>query len=112
MTFRTVAAVVCALSVLMGARQVPDGEWRWFGRDPGAQRYSPLTQITPDNVARLQQAWSFDTGVTNLQVTPIVVDGLMYLTGGNVVFALEQTLARKFRLAALRGGHEVVQVVE
>ena len=60
-----------------------------FGRDPGAQRYSPLTQITPQNVSQLQPAWSFDTGVTNLQVTPIVIDGVMYLSGGTSVFALE-----------------------
>ena len=29
-----------------------DGDWRVFGRDPGAQRFSPLTQITPKNVVR------------------------------------------------------------
>lgn len=89
MIFRTTALVVLALSVMLGARQVPDGDWPSFGRDTGAQRYSPLTQITAENVASLQQAWSFDTGATNLQGTPIVVNGLMYLTGGNVVFALE-----------------------
>jgi quinate dehydrogenase (quinone) len=67
----------------------PDGDWPSYGRDPGAQRYSPLTQITPRNVVDLEQVWSFDTGATNLQVTPLVVDGLMYLTGGTSVFALE-----------------------
>ena len=66
-----------------------DGEWHSFGRDPGAQRFSPLTQITRQNVATLQQAWSFDTGIHDLQVTPIVVDGVMYVTGGPTVFALE-----------------------
>ncbi len=52
-----------------------DTDWPSFGRDPGAQRYSPQTQITPQNISQLQPAWSFDTGVTNLQVTPIVIDG-------------------------------------
>jgi quinoprotein glucose dehydrogenase len=37
-----------------------DGDWPSSGGDPGAQRYSPLTQITPGNVATLEQAWSFD----------------------------------------------------
>src|SRR5262249_47864514 len=66
-----------------------DGEWRVFGRDPGAQRFSPLTQITTRNVATLEQAWTFDSGVKDLQVTPLVIDGIMYLTGGSTVFALE-----------------------
>jgi len=60
-----------------------------YGRDPGAQRYSPLTQITRDNVATLEPAWKFDTGSNNLQVTPIVVNGMMYVTAGAKIFALE-----------------------
>lgn len=65
------------------------GDWRTFGRDPGAQRYSPLTQITRANVAKLREAWTFDTGVHDLQVTPIVVNGLMYVTAGSTIVALE-----------------------
>ena len=59
-----------------------DGDWRAFGRDPGAQRFSPLTQITRLNVANLRQTWAFDTGIKDLQVTPLVIDGVMYVTGG------------------------------
>jgi quinoprotein glucose dehydrogenase len=66
-----------------------DGDWRTFGRDAGAQRFSPLTQITTKNVATLQQVWAFDTGSRDLQVTPLVIDGVMYLTGGSTVFAIE-----------------------
>ena len=68
--------------------QLPSGEWRTTGGDAGAARHSALTQITRDNVARLQQVWSFDTGADNLQVTPIVADGTMYLTGASTVFAI------------------------
>jgi len=67
----------------------PDGDWCAFGRDPGAQRFSPLTQITRQNVVRLRRAWTFDTGIKDLQVTPLVIDGIMYLTGGSMVFALD-----------------------
>lgn len=70
-------------------QSLPEGDWRTFGRDPGGQRFSPLTQITRHNVATLQQAWAFDTGSRDLQVTPLVIDGLLYLTGGSTVFALE-----------------------
>jgi quinoprotein glucose dehydrogenase len=80
--------IVTALTVAAARR--PDGaEWRSFGGDPGAQRFSSLTQITPANVATLRAAWTFDTHVSDLQVTPIVVDGIMYLTGGSTVFALD-----------------------
>jgi competence ComEA-like helix-hairpin-helix protein len=65
------------------------GDWPSVGRDLGGQRFSPLTQITPKNVATLQQAWSFDAGSSNLEVTPLVVGGTMYLTGGSTIFALE-----------------------
>ena len=80
-----------ALVLVMNSapQRTPDTDWPSFGHDPGAKRFSPLTQITPKNVSQLEPAWSFDTGVTNLQVTPIVVNGLMYLTGGTSVFALE-----------------------
>ena len=83
-------AIPMAMLLVIGAapQRKTETDWPSFGRDPGAQRYSPLTQITPQNVSQLQPAWSFDTGVTNLQVTPIVIDGLMYLSGGTSVFAL------------------------
>ena len=71
------------------------------GGDPGATRHSPLTQITKDNVARLDQAWSFDTGANNLQVTPIVVGGVMYLTAASTVFAIEPETGKElWRFAA------------
>jgi glucose dehydrogenase len=89
MTHRIVLAVLLLFSLAPAAQRGPDGDWPMFGRDAGAQRSSPLTQITRDNVATLQQAWTFDTAVDNLQVTPIVVNGVMYLSGGTTVFALE-----------------------
>ncbi len=71
-----------------------DGEWRWYGHDPGGARFSPLTQITPVNVATLTRAWTFDTGGTAMQATPLVVDGVMYVPAGNNLFALEPETAK------------------
>lgn len=95
MNVRSAAMILLALAVASTAQRRPDGDWPWSGGDPGARRYSPLAQITPQNVARLREAWSFDTGVDNLQVTPLVVNGLMYLTGGTSVFALEPETGRQ-----------------
>ncbi|HEX4276470.1 MAG TPA: pyrroloquinoline quinone-dependent dehydrogenase [Bryobacteraceae bacterium] len=72
-------------------------DWPTYNRDLAATRYSPLTQITPANVATLTQAWSYKlrpdpaspaSGTMN-QVTPIVVNGVMYLPAGNKVVALD-----------------------
>lgn len=89
------AAGACAAALMgAGAVIVPaqldtrDGEWREVGRDAGARRFSPLTRLTRDNVRKLQRAWTFDTGVHDLQGTPIVVDGRMYVTAGSRIVAL------------------------
>ena len=82
-------AVVVIAAALAATRPVDsDREWRSFGRDAGATRFSPLTQITTKNVATLRQAWAFDTRAVNLQGTPVVIDGVMYVTGGATIFAL------------------------
>lgn len=61
--------------------QADNGEWPSFGRDYSNQRYSPLTQINRDNVDRLALAWRYDSGISaSFQATPIVVDGVMYLS--------------------------------
>ena len=65
------------------------GDWQTFGRDAGAQRYSTLTDINRRTVAGLQQAWTFDTGSRDLQVTPLVIGNMMYVTAGPTVLALE-----------------------
>ena len=53
-------------------------------------RYSPLTQINPQNVAQLTVKWTVTVGKhQGLQATPIVVDGIMYLSNAdNSVYAL------------------------
>jgi glucose dehydrogenase len=81
--------VAAAASLALRRSSDIDGDWPAYGRDPGAQRFSPLTQITRQNVAHLRRAWTYDTGIKDLQVTPLVIDGIMYLTGGSIVFALE-----------------------
>ncbi|MFN3326578.1 MAG: pyrroloquinoline quinone-dependent dehydrogenase [Bryobacteraceae bacterium] len=61
-------------------------EWRYYGGDQGASRYAPLSQIDRSNVKDLKVAWVHRTGdstdrpATTIECTPIVVDGVMYLT--------------------------------
>jgi len=63
--------------LLLVPRTQRETEWTTPGGDPGARRFSALTQITRDNVGRLAPAWSFDTGATNLQGTPTLAGGLL-----------------------------------
>jgi len=77
---------------LLTAADVND--WPYHDHDAGGQRFSPLKQITPANVATLQRAWTFDTGVNGLQVTPLVINGIMYVTAGKDIIALEPESAK------------------
>ncbi|MEE2654075.1 MAG: PQQ-dependent dehydrogenase, methanol/ethanol family [Pseudomonadota bacterium] len=69
----------------------PDENWLSYGKDYREQRYSELAQINRDNVSDLGLAWSFDTEYNRgLEATPIIVDGVMYVTGNwSVVYALD-----------------------
>jgi quinoprotein glucose dehydrogenase len=77
-------------------------EWSAYGRDLQGTRFSPLTQITPANVAALKPAWTFHTGDvsdgkhggqrTGFETTPLFMDGRLYLTTPfNRVIALDPT---------------------
>lgn len=63
-------------------------DWPTYGGNLASHRYSPLDQISAQNFANLQVAWRFKTDNLgarpeyNLQVTPLVVDGVMYFTAG------------------------------
>jgi glucose dehydrogenase len=69
-------------------------QWPAYGHDPGGQRYSPLRQITPGNVGRLQRAWTFHMGKVGSESTPLVIDSVMYLTAPDAIFALEPETGR------------------
>src|SRR5262245_13167021 len=69
------------------SRQV---EWRYYGGDQGGMKYSALTDINPQNVHNLQQAWQWKHWETPLpeyktipgffESTPLMLDGVLYVT--------------------------------
>ena len=65
---------------LRNADQEP-GNWLSVGRTHDEQRFSPLVQITPDNVSKLGLVWyaDFDTN-RGQEATPLVIDGVLYVT--------------------------------
>ncbi len=67
------------------------GDWLTYGRNYGEERFSPLGQITKDNVSQLGLAWSLNLGTKRgIEGTPLVVDGIMFLSGPwSVVYAID-----------------------
>jgi len=67
------------------------GNWVHVGQDPGATKYSTLDQINTGNVHTLQRAWTFHTGDKTgfFESTPLVIDGVLYVSAQNGVFALD-----------------------
>jgi alcohol dehydrogenase (cytochrome c) len=71
-------------------------DWPTYHGDLRGNRYSPLDQIDRTTVSRLAPAWVFTLpGAGSLQVTPVVVDGVMYVTNVNECFALDAGTGRR-----------------
>ncbi len=64
---------------LLGAAQEP-ANWLMYGGDYRSQHYSGLNQITAENVHRLRAKWIYQMHRQKVETTPIVVDGIMYVT--------------------------------
>jgi alcohol dehydrogenase (cytochrome c) len=85
-----------------GVRTVVDPavDWGAYNNTLAGERYSPLAQITSDNVATLRRACTFDLGErANMQSGPVVVDGVLYVT------TVERTYAVDAATCALRWRH-------
>jgi quinoprotein glucose dehydrogenase len=103
MKVMSVAGLVCILAATVfwfGSTPVAQNkpgvssEWPTYNHDLAATRYSPLTQINTDNVAKLTRTWSYKLPVKvgpfgGSQAVPLVVNGVMYLPAGNRVLALD-----------------------
>jgi len=64
---------------LLNAAKEP-GNWLMYGGDYRSHHYSTLNQITAENVSRLRTKWIYQMHRTKVETTPIVVDGIMYVT--------------------------------
>jgi quinoprotein glucose dehydrogenase len=75
----TAAVVGC---VAHTASTAVSGAWRTTGGDAGNTRYSSLSEINRSNVNELRVAWIYHTGdgASQIQATPIVIDGVLYTT--------------------------------
>src|SRR3954454_22288490 len=67
----------------------PGGEWPTLNGDYSGRRSSPLTQINKGNAGKLEQAWKFSPGAGVIKGTPLMVNGVLYLTVPDHVWAVE-----------------------
>ena len=110
--FRMMPAMryLSGLLVVMSLIAAPAFGWEYWGGDRGGTRFSPLNQITPQNVDNLVRAWEFRTGDldarapavmarTKFEATPLLVeDSLVFCSPFNEVIALDPgTGAQKWR---------------
>jgi len=69
--------------------------WLSYNGDYTGRRYSALREVHAGNVAQLRAQWVFHaSSSSNLEVTPVVVDGIMFITAANDAFALDAQTGR------------------
>lgn len=85
------AAIAQTAPATTSSAAIPTDQWPSYGQNAGSTNFSPLTQITPENVGTLKRAWTFnygggtdDEGDRGLdyrwEVTPLIIDGVMYFS--------------------------------
>lgn len=95
----------------------PNQNWLTYHGDYQGQRYSPLTQINTDTVTRLAPKWTYHVdGANRLETTPIVFDGVLYVTDSNSVYALDSRTGKpiwtyKDQFAAKQGVNRGVAIL-
>ena len=73
----------------------PVGSWPTFNGDYTGRRYSPLAQINAGNVASLTLAWAFQTHAPTLKATPLEVNGVLYFSVPDHVWAVDARSGRQ-----------------
>jgi quinoprotein glucose dehydrogenase len=112
--------IAILLCVCIGfAADTRSTEWPTYGHDPGGMRFSPLKQITPANVAKLQRAWVYHmkpsdtTPFAGSSGTPLVVNGVMYAgTPYGRVVALDPLTGKEIWAYSLPSGEPATRGIE
>jgi quinoprotein glucose dehydrogenase len=114
---RSKSAIVLSLLLYTSAAAAQQAaDWPMFNRDLAGTRYSPLTQINAANVGKLTKAWAYafnregktiagdSPSELYQEITPIVVNDVMYLPSGDRVVALEPETGKEIWTFELKSG--------
>ncbi len=86
------AIIVLLLTSCNKPAAVSDAQWstwRAFAGNADSSNYSSLNQINKSNVSQLEKAWTFSIGKEKQRTSPIVIDGVMYITSNGGIVALD-----------------------
>ena len=115
MRIKLILAVTLVTAPVIRA-QTTAADWPMFNRDLAGTRYSPLTQINTTNVSKLEKVWNYaferpgkpiqgdSPSELYQEITPIVVNGLMYLPSGDRIVALEPETGKEVWTYELKSG--------
>ncbi|MBC7890669.1 MAG: PQQ-binding-like beta-propeller repeat protein, partial [Sphingobacteriaceae bacterium] len=100
---------LASLTGLLKSPPVPLTNWAEYNGGPDRNHFSPLTQITPENVATLRVAWSYASGgadtvknSTQMQCNPLSIGGILYgVSAGSQAFAIDATTGKEIWKTAL-----------
>ncbi|MEJ1972116.1 MAG: PQQ-binding-like beta-propeller repeat protein [Lacunisphaera sp.] len=96
-----VPLLALALTGVVQLQAAAGRDWPVYLGDKAASHYSTLSQITPQNVGRLEVAWTYHAGearpdTSQMQCNPLVIDGVIYATTPSLkVVALEAATGRE-----------------
>src|SRR5262249_3610567 len=85
---RSAQAIALLISLMGAIVAAQGGDWLMYSGSYSSHRFSPLAQLTPDNVAKLRPAWVYQPpGTGSMEATPVVANGVMYMTSGPTMVA-------------------------
>jgi glucose dehydrogenase len=114
--FYSIVFLIAAVTLPLLAQSQADRDWPMFNRDLAGTRYSPLKQIDASNVGKLTKVWQYRFNregktISGLsaselyqEITPIVVNGVMYSPSGDRVVALEPETGKEVWTYEVSGG--------
>jgi len=107
------AAFLAALSALAQGLDPatllkPGSSWPTYNGDYSGRRFSPLAQVNESNVSSLAVAWAFRTNTVPVKSTPLMVNGILYFTVPDHVWAVDARTGREiwhYRYTSSGGDH-------
>jgi alcohol dehydrogenase (cytochrome c) len=84
-----ISVAACQVADPLEMLNPPVDAWLTYHGDYTGQRHSKLAQFTPQNVAALKQSWSFQADNQTIKASPILVDGVLYITTPDNLWAVD-----------------------
>jgi acido-empty-quinoprotein group A len=99
---KTLAFLIAAAALVCGEGLNPEiltktvsSTWGTYNGDQSGRRYSALSQINQSNVKNMGLAWAFQAKSVPIKSTPLMVDGILYFTVPDHVWAIDARTGRQ-----------------